>query len=299
MDSMDAPSQYSQHLFVEQSANNSWANLFGYIPKGSRVLDVGCSTGNFGAALQDLKDCTVVGVDINRADIVEARTKLSDARVHDITRDGAGDLGTFDAIVFADVLEHFAEPRDAMRVVHALLREGGIVVYSIPHMGHQSVRLDLLEGRFPYTDLGLLDRTHLHYYDRIEIHDVFASTGFSIIREDPVVHGYPTRWTRDRLSLMGLTASDRFFEMLKQTEAHVYQYVGLAIRSSETAPIPSPTRESLTPPDELLRYSSEIATENERLQAELDALRRRVAEVRQHPLRSVAGEVKRKLFPQR
>ena len=292
---MNAPSQYAQHLFVEESANNSWANLFRYVPEGSRVLDVGCSTGNFGAALQDVKGCTVVGVDINHADVAEASKKLSEARVHDIVSEGPANLGTFDVIVFADVLEHFAEPRAAMRVAHALLNEGGIVVYSIPNMGHQSVRLDLLEGRFPYTELGLLDRTHLHFYDRLEVHDVFSSTGFSVVREDPVVHGYPPQWTQERLSLMGLTANEGFFEMLKHTEAHVYQYVGMAVRSSETARIPAPTRESITPPDELLRHSSAVAGENDRLEAELSALRNRVADLRQRPVRGVIREIMRRL----
>ena len=66
---------YSQHFFSPEVTNDSRSNLFSLIPEGTRVLDVGCATGNFGVALQNLKGCTVVGVDIDADDVIEAATK--------------------------------------------------------------------------------------------------------------------------------------------------------------------------------------------------------------------------------
>jgi hypothetical protein len=67
---------------------------------------------------------------------------------------------------------------------------GGAIVYHIPNMAHVSVRLDLLAGRFCFTELGLLDRTYLVFYDRIAVDDVLASAGLMINSELPVITGH-------------------------------------------------------------------------------------------------------------
>jgi 2-polyprenyl-3-methyl-5-hydroxy-6-metoxy-1,4-benzoquinol methylase len=296
-------SQYSDHYFVPEAGNSSWSNMYHFIPEGARVLDVGCSTGNFGQALEQLKGCTVVGVDLNAEDIEEAAQRISAAHVFDITGPGARELlGTFDVVVFADVIEHLPDPRAALRAVHDLLGEGGIVVYSIPHMGHLSVRLDLLEGRFPYAELGLLDRTHLHFYDRREVYDVFASAGFAVTREKPTVVGYPTEWTDERLRAIGLESTPAFYSMLRITEAEVFQYIGTAAPSG-AAVLHSPQRDAFVfPPDEVLEKSNRLLAENRelheqnaRLSAQFSELQNWIVNFKRNPARVVAGSVKRRL----
>jgi 2-polyprenyl-3-methyl-5-hydroxy-6-metoxy-1,4-benzoquinol methylase len=296
-------SQYSDHYFVPEMGNSSWSNMNQYIPDGSTVLDVGCSTGNFGEALEQLKGCTVTGVDLNENDIEEAGRRITAAYVFDISGPGAREkLGTFDVVVFADVIEHLPDPRAALRAVHGLLNEGGIVVYSIPHMGHISVRLDLLEGRFPYAELGLLDRTHLHFYDRHEVFDVFTGAGFAVTGESPVMVGYPPHWTSVRLRAMGLDATPAFFDMLRVTEADVFQYVGVAVPAGVAA-LATPQREAYRfPPDLVLEESNRLKTENERLaadnvrlRAQFDELQSWVVALKSNPARAVASSLKRRL----
>jgi 2-polyprenyl-3-methyl-5-hydroxy-6-metoxy-1,4-benzoquinol methylase len=293
---MTALSPYSAHFFTPEAVNSSWANMYHYIAPGSRVLDVGCSVGNFGEALQALKGCEVVGVDINETDIAVAATRISEAYVFDISAPGAQDLlGTFDVIVMADVIEHIPDPRAALTALHGLLREGGVLVYSIPNMGHMSVRLDLLEGRFPYKELGLLDRTHLHFYDRREVTDVFASSGFVITDERPTVSSYPREWMAQRLAVIGLASSDAFFDMLEVTEAHVYQYVGTAV-PARGEPVPPPLDSRfVSPPDEILEQAGRVIAENLQLRAELDELRTWLVELKRRPLRLVANALRGRL----
>ncbi|MCU1524512.1 MAG: methyltransferase family protein [Microbacteriaceae bacterium] len=292
---MDTLSPYAKHSFVSGTENNSWSNMFRFIPDGSRVLDVGCSTGRFGAALQEFKACTTVGVDINEADIAEAKTRLSEAFVFDIREPGARELlGDFDVVVFGDVIEHLPDPRSVLRAVHELLKPGGAVVYSIPHMGHVSVRLDLMDGRFPYTEIGLLDKTHLHFYDRTEVLSVFEDSGFRIAEELPTVVSYPEKWLTERLSGMGLTPSPGYFAMLASTDAHVFQYVGIALASDELAPSPRAAADQLMPQDEMLAKSNQLIVENERLEAQLRGLYERIARIRRNPFAAVIFEVRRR-----
>ena len=65
---------------------------------------------------------------------------------------------SFDCIIAADVLEHLVDPWTVLAQLRARLVPGGVLVASIPNVGHWEVVRDLLEGRWQYTSDGLLDR---------------------------------------------------------------------------------------------------------------------------------------------
>lgn len=60
------------------------------------------------------------------------------------------------------------------------MNKGGIVVTSIPNLMHYTVIRQLVNGRFQYSDGGLLDRTHIHFFTCHEIVKMFRETGFEI-----------------------------------------------------------------------------------------------------------------------
>ena len=309
-------SPYSTHEFSVDGNNDSWSNLFAFVPPDSRVLDVGCSTGNFGEALEKIKDCTVVGVDLSEADIAIARTRISEARVLDITRPGAlATLGIFDVIVFADVLEHLVDPYSALTASAKQLAEEGSVLYSIPNMAHLSVRIDLLEGRFGYTEVGILDKTHVHFYDRQAVDELFADAGLDIVAEHSVSIEYPAGWIETRLTSNGLTGSDKFDEMLQTSDAAVLQFVGQAVRGRR-GPSEKPTvRVRTFPPEEINAYVQSLEAENRWLRDEsrvesrlaeanlradsaenqLMEVTARLSYVRRHPVRALLGFVWRRI----
>ncbi|RFA20019.1 class I SAM-dependent methyltransferase [Subtercola boreus] len=269
-------SAYSGHGFNPSGANDSWSNLYLHVPPNSRVLDVGCSSGNFGEALERLKGCTVTGVDLDAADVAEAATKISRALVFDITTAPTLDgLGLFDVVVFADVLEHLGDPREALRRIRSLLAEGGFVVFSIPNMTHASVRIDLLRGEFGYTQTGILDKTHVHFYDRAEVDDIFASSGFTVVDENPVVFPYPDAMLETELGSLGLRVDESdptFFDLLAKTDASVLQFVGKAVPDAR-ASAPH-TRQREFPPEEINRVVADLvarADTAEAAQVELQA----------------------------
>nr|NIQ78923.1 glycosyltransferase [Anaerolineae bacterium] len=72
------------------------------------------------------------------------------------------------------------DPRAVLAKVRPLLREGGYVLASIPNIAHVSVRIMLLDGKFAYTEKGLLDRTHLRFFAKTGIETLFQEAGYSI-----------------------------------------------------------------------------------------------------------------------
>ena len=98
-------------------ANPEIPNILEGLPRGLRVLDVGCGSGVHGAELLRLHGHRVVGVDLSEASIDKAKTRLAEAYVADVTRpDRYPFHGSqlFDVILFSDMLEHLTDPLDVL-----------------------------------------------------------------------------------------------------------------------------------------------------------------------------------------
>ncbi|RMI13260.1 class I SAM-dependent methyltransferase [Cellulomonas triticagri] len=173
-------SQYDTTLDLSVS-NTSHAQVLSLVPAGSEVLDVGCATGYLAEALV-ARGCTVSGIEYDPEAAEKARPHLDHLVVGDLsTMDVAAEFEgrTYDVLVFADVLEHVAEPAEVLRGLLALLRPGGSVVMSIPNVAHGSLRLALLQGRWQYTKVGLLDRTHIRFFTRKSVLELLDETGLA------------------------------------------------------------------------------------------------------------------------
>lgn len=174
---MDGP-RYDTDVDLS-NRNNSHTLMVELVGGTKRVLDVGCATGYLARALAD-RGCTVSGVEFDADAAEEARPHLERLVTGDLeTMDLAQEFGDdrFDVIVFGDVLEHLRNPLPVLRGAKALLADRGSVVASIPNIAHGSVRLALLAGRFDYQDLGLLDSTHVRFFTRSSVEDLFREAG--------------------------------------------------------------------------------------------------------------------------
>jgi 2-polyprenyl-3-methyl-5-hydroxy-6-metoxy-1,4-benzoquinol methylase len=110
--------------------------------------------------------------------------------------------GSFDFVVLGDVLEHLADPWEALRLVRGLLSPGGVAVVSVPNVAAWPVRLGLLAGSFEYRDFGILDRTHLRFFTRATARELVESAGFAVERERFVHLERPPGPLRRRLPLV-------------------------------------------------------------------------------------------------
>jgi len=149
---------------------------------GTRVLEVGCATGCMTRALQENLDCEVHAVEPNPEDAAQAAPFASQMTVGDIgdpqVREAVG--RGYDAVIFADVLEHLVDPWETVRWVRTILCPGGCVAASVPNVAHYTVRLGLLRGRFDYAPYGLLDDTHLRFFTERSLRALFVDNGYAI-----------------------------------------------------------------------------------------------------------------------
>jgi methionine biosynthesis protein MetW len=119
------------------------------VPAGSRVLDLGCGSGELLAHLRRTKDCTGYGIEI------------ADANVHAALRHGIDviqlnleeglalfDDRSFDVVLQLDTLQHL---RNTERMLRETARVGRIGIVSFPNFAHWPNRLRVASGRMPVT----------------------------------------------------------------------------------------------------------------------------------------------------
>lgn len=171
--------------------------VISFIPEDARlVVDVGCSRGGFGAALRRTgRRVRIWGIDSDPTIASEASSHYD----HFITGyypDALEGLDVqFDCIVFNDVLEHMADPWEALRKTKRYLLPSGTVVASIPNVRYLPVLVRLLlKGDFSYAESGVMDRTHLRFFTKKTMRDLFESCGYHVSDMKGIVPWRERRW---------------------------------------------------------------------------------------------------------
>lgn len=89
--------------------------------------------------------------------------------------------GSYDFIVYADVLEHTADPGIVFDNFRGNLKQGGRIIISLPNTGFILYRLTHLLGFWNYTAGGVMDYTHLRVFTLRSMRKFLSSQGTKII----------------------------------------------------------------------------------------------------------------------
>lgn len=213
---MDRPPQLDIYVHNERD------DVIPFVPHDVRcVLDVGCSVGGFGASLRTLlgPEARIEGIEAVPQQAEIARTKgLNDVHTGYFPNDLPPGR-RYDLITFNDVLEHLVDPWAAMRACHEHLNPGGRVLAAIPSIQHIDTVLKLLKGRWDYSDGGgTLDRTHVRFFTRATMIELFEESGFTVETCEGI-NGHEPRWRTDpvavrRMAKLGLAKGLRDFNFL-------------------------------------------------------------------------------------
>lgn len=151
------------------------------LPDGKvvRSLEIGCGTGLTSAWIHQKYHCWTTGIELNETAAEDAGKRLDQVIVADIQTFDL-DLGPFDLVLCLDVLEHLRNPDVVMRKMASVLSDEGCIIASIPNLQHFSVSMNLLRGKWEYSDNGLLDRTHATFFVKQSILKLFHDNGLYI-----------------------------------------------------------------------------------------------------------------------
>jgi ubiquinone/menaquinone biosynthesis C-methylase UbiE len=122
-----------------------------YVPdSGSKVLDVGCGTGNNTLLLQKAIDAQVFGLDSSFGMLVEAREKESPISfIHASANCIPFRPGSFDMLFMTEVVHHLPRMDDAMQEMGRVLRSDGRLC--IVTQSHKQIEERMTSRFFPAT----------------------------------------------------------------------------------------------------------------------------------------------------
>lgn len=156
-------------------------DIINLIPSGkNKVLEIGCGKG---LTLLEMKKTGkaeyTVGVDIIDSD--EAKRNMDEFYNLDIENEDLPFKDYFDIIVCGDVLEHLIDPWSAVKKLRTYLKPNGILIASIPNIREIRVLTTIfLKGNFEYADSGILDKTHLRFFCKKNMIQLFENADFKI-----------------------------------------------------------------------------------------------------------------------
>ena len=155
------PEDYRPH--EERSGFGAWfdgakASAFRWVPRGVRVLDIGCG---FGEALgyHAARGCEVWGVESDENVMRLAQRHGFNVRIG-VFNPGDFPAGHFDRVTMDQVIEHMRDPLATLAGIRTLLKTGGVAILSTPNAGGWGAKVfgrRWINWHTPY---------HLHFFSR-------------------------------------------------------------------------------------------------------------------------------------
>jgi methionine biosynthesis protein MetW len=119
------------------------------VPRGSRVLDLGCGNGELLAHLRDHRQCSGYGIEIDDSNVLACTQRGVDVIQLNLEEGLAiFDDQSFDVVLQLDTLQHL---RHTERMLLETARVGRVGIVSFPNFAHWPNRLQIAAGRMPVT----------------------------------------------------------------------------------------------------------------------------------------------------
>jgi 2-polyprenyl-3-methyl-5-hydroxy-6-metoxy-1,4-benzoquinol methylase len=217
---------YERQIDTREGVQDSLSLIFHKIQPHSLMLDVGTGSGALGKALKTEKQCVVHGLSYNSEEVKAVETHYDLVVQVDLECEAMPEViasTRYDYVVCADVLEHLRNAKQVLGSLLDLLKPTGRLILSVPNVSHMSIVISLLAGRFIRTHEGLLDATHVHFFERFSLDQFCREAGGRLVAEDAVRKGLAQT---EFLDLDASLLPDSVTDYITQTpDADVYQFI--------------------------------------------------------------------------
>ena len=177
------------------------------------VLQVGCGCG--GTLLQiknKYQSANLYGIEPNS---YAAKMASQYANIEVNKLDLLPDYQTnyFDYIILGNVIEKMVDPWTYLQKLSSYLADSGVIIANMVNVMHFSVIKNLIQGRWMYGEMGILDKNNLRHFTLFEIDRLFRDAGYSSISYSAVNANASIEdeeWINYISKISGLPNNDQF-----------------------------------------------------------------------------------------
>lgn len=178
---IDSPTSVYDEAVKQEGFSETHRYLLQHIPAHSTVLELGPASGYMTKIMAE-RGCLVDAIELNAQDAQKASSYCRKIIIGSVEEEKnfTSLTGPYQIALMADVLEHLRQPENVLNRIRKLLAPGGTALVSLPNVVYWRMRLEYLRGRFDYTDMGILDRTHVRFFTLKTATAMFEACGFRI-----------------------------------------------------------------------------------------------------------------------
>jgi 2-polyprenyl-3-methyl-5-hydroxy-6-metoxy-1,4-benzoquinol methylase len=162
--------------------NDEHKVVLDWVGKNKKVLEFACHTGYFSAWLKK-QGCEVTGAEIYAPALERAERYLTRSILGNIETDEVWQLVAeekYDKVLYMHILEHLVDPEEILLKTKDLLKPGGQVIICLPNISNWVSRWEIFKGNFTYTDTGVMDKTHLRFFNYYTTSAMLERCGYKI-----------------------------------------------------------------------------------------------------------------------
>ncbi len=183
------------------------------LPEGAAILDVGCGRGVLFGPLAD-RGFRVFGIEVNQ-EAIRGCDPRAEVRIAERLSEAGLDREAFDEVIIWHVLEHMADPFDAIEECARILAPGGRLIVAVPN-------LSSAQARWSGPHWFHLDPPrHLYHFPYQALRRLVEQAGFEVqsshyfsLRQNPF------GWIQSALNRFTRQPTDGLYILLHQHGAH-------------------------------------------------------------------------------
>lgn len=220
---------------------NTMSVINQWIMPETEVLEFGPANGRLTRYLSQEKKCRMSIVEIDE----ESGTEAAQYAVESYLGPEKGNIEKyywkdtdrrFDYILFTDVLEHLSDPQKVIEACKEILKPDGRILVSVPNVTHNSILIDMINDKFEYDKVGLLDHSHIHFFSHKSFVGMMKRANVFITEMVPIYSRVGENEIKNNYHDVPVEI-EKFLR--KRAEGSVYQYVyNLALDEKKQVEIP-------------------------------------------------------------
>ncbi|MDP3008474.1 MAG: class I SAM-dependent methyltransferase [Methylococcales bacterium] len=173
-------------MIYKESVSDDFLSI---IPKEAHtIVEIGCNTGRLAEMYRTINpNVRYLAVELSEEAARKAATRIECVITGDIEKPEVFseleknlDENKIDVLILSDVLEHLIDPWGILIKFRKIMSSNGCCVVCIPNVSHWTILAGLIHGEWNYSDFGLLDRTHLRFFTKKTMIELFQNTGWQV-----------------------------------------------------------------------------------------------------------------------